>query len=86
MASVQYNVPFTPGTPPAELAASQAWLDSWYGSLQPYMDGQAYQNYIDPALRDWAHAYYGANLPRLKQVKRTWDPDSAFRFAQSIPL
>ena len=54
--------------------------------MTPYMDGSAYQNYIDPALPDWAHAYYGANLARLMQVKKAWDPDNTFRFAQSIPL
>ncbi len=85
LASVQYNVPFDPGTPTAQLDASQAWLDSWYAALGPDMDGQAYQNYVDPHLANFPAAYYGANLPRLQQVKRTWDPDNAFRFAQSIP-
>jgi FAD/FMN-containing dehydrogenase len=86
LASAQYNVPFDPSTPPAQLAASQAWLDSWYATLGSDMDGEAYQNYIDPNLAGWAQAYYGANLPRLQQIKRAWDPDDAFRFAQSIPL
>jgi FAD/FMN-containing dehydrogenase len=86
IASAQYNVPFAPGTPAEELAVSQQWLDSWYGSLTSYMDGEAYQNYIDPALPNWATAYYGSNLARLKQVKQAWDPEDAFRFPQSIPL
>lgn len=86
LASVQYNVPFDPGTPAAQLTASQAWLDSWYDSLRPYMSDEAYQNYIDPYLADWANAYYSSNLARLEQVKRAWDPDDAFRFPQSVPL
>lgn len=85
LASAQYSVPFDPGTPSSQLSAGQAWLDSWYSTMVPHMDGSAYQNYIDAALPDWARAYYGDNLARLMRIKTTWDPDNAFHFAQSIP-
>jgi len=61
---------------PAVLAVQQA-LRSTVGS-------GAYVNYLNPGQADWASAYYGANLPRLRRVIKKYDPDRVFDFAQSV--
>jgi FAD/FMN-containing dehydrogenase len=86
IACAQYSVSYANGSPSPTVAASaRAWLAQTQGSFAPYAQG-AYQNYIDPTLSDWAEAYYGTNLPRLRQVKGVYDADNVFHFAQSIPL
>ncbi len=52
--------------------------------LAPHGNGEAYQNYPDPSLRGHLHAWYGDNLPRLRAIKRRYDPDDRFRIRQGI--
>ena len=86
VASAQYIAMLPPTVGNGAVRSARAWLDGWYQALRPYASGEAYQNYIDPTLPNWAHAYYGENLPRLQEVKAKWDPDDVWHFAQSIPL
>lgn len=62
-----------------------AWVDETYAAVGRHATGFAYQNFIDPALKDWERAYYGHNLPRLSRIKGHYDPRDRFRFPQSIP-
>lgn len=64
---------------------SYRWVTGSRSIVHPWGNGHVYQNYPDPDLAGWARAYYGDNLARLRQVKRGYDPDDIFHFAQSIP-
>ncbi|MGH8889498.1 MAG: BBE domain-containing protein [Acidothermaceae bacterium] len=82
LACLQYVTPLLDAS---DDSANRAWLDALYAAMRPYVSGFAYQNYIDPQLSDWQHAYYGVNLDRLIDVKAKYDPTNVFGFAQGIP-
>jgi FAD/FMN-containing dehydrogenase len=66
------------------LARNQASLAAIRSTLHPYGTGQAYQNYADASLSDPQQAYYATNLPRLTEVKQTYDPKNVFNQPQGI--
>ncbi|WP_256105941.1 FAD-binding oxidoreductase [Streptomyces sp. ODS05-4] len=70
----QYLVSWPDAASAATVSAHRAWLDATHGAMRPWASGRAYQNYADPALKDWRQAYYGVNADRLAQIKRTYDP------------
>jgi FAD/FMN-containing dehydrogenase len=69
---------------PAGRAAAGDWLRGFYAAMRPYVSGFAYQNYIDPELASWKHAYYSTSYPRLAKIKAQVDPGRLFSFAQAI--
>ena len=80
----QYTTTWPVGAAAAAVARQHGWQQSFWQSMRPFASGQAYQNYVDPALANWRQAYYGANLARLTQVKAKYDPNRVFRFPQAI--
>jgi hypothetical protein len=85
LACIQATYSWSNYTAQTEISAGQRWL-TWLGSAVFRPHTGAYQNYIDPTLLDWGPAYYGTNLERLVKVKRAYDPENRFAFAQSIPV
>jgi FAD/FMN-containing dehydrogenase len=77
-----YPAPYA-GSGPA-VDQSKGWLQDVWSTMRPHASGEAYQNYLDPQLTDWATAYYGSNLARLRQVKQTYDPEGLFRFPHGV--
>jgi FAD/FMN-containing dehydrogenase len=68
-----------------ERAALAGWVDRSWQTVHPWGSGRVYPNYPDRALAGWAEAYFGGNLPRLREIKSRYDPDDVFRSAQSVP-
>ena len=52
-------------------------MSRWLGTA-------AYVNYADASITDYGAAYWGANYPRLQQVKQQYDPHELFTFAQAV--
>ncbi|MGB6538797.1 MAG: FAD-binding oxidoreductase [Xanthobacteraceae bacterium] len=74
-------------THPSETLERLRNMQNFYAAMRPYVSGAAYVNYCDLDLgANFATAYWGDNLARLKQIKSAFDPDNVFRHAQSVPL
>ena len=64
-------------TAPDDAAPTIAWVRALRERLAPATLG-AYAGYRDADLPDPAAAYYGANTPRLEEIRRKWDPAGRF--------
>lgn len=68
---------------PAEATAQIRRIETLRRRLLPFTAG-AYANYPDQLIKNYDYSYYGANLPRLRQIKTKYDPTDFFHFRQSI--
>ncbi|WIY00343.1 FAD-binding oxidoreductase [Amycolatopsis mongoliensis] len=77
---------FLHGAAPGEgsEAGARRSLAAVRDGLGPEFGTTGYVNYLDPEMPDWAEAYYGVNLPRLRAVARKYDPRGIFAFPQGL--
>jgi len=59
-------------------------VDRSWAIAHVHGSGRVYPNFPDFALNDWAAAYHGYNLGRLRAAKPTYDPDRLFHFPPAI--
>jgi len=90
LSEVQYLGYWNQASPQKE-AANIAWLRGMYAEVDPLLSiggAGSYINYADDDLAegDWQQRAFGANHPRLQQVKRAVDPTDFFRGKQTIRL
>ncbi|WP_406444919.1 FAD-binding oxidoreductase [Streptomyces sp. NBC_01613] len=65
-------------------AVANSWADNGFATVDPLSNGETYQNWMDPSLKDWKESYYAENYARLTRIKSKYDPYRFFRFPQSI--
>jgi len=65
----------------AQSDANIRWVRDGYAAIQPFGSDRRYANYLadDDMTESGLLAAYGANLPRLRAVKRKYDPENVFR-------
>jgi FAD/FMN-containing dehydrogenase len=64
---------------PRETERGITWARETFASLTPYLASTRYVNYLEDDAIDAAAVAYGSNLPRLRAIKRKYDPGNFFR-------
>ena len=64
------------------------WARDTYASLKPFVGARRYVNYLNEeelGQSDNLTAVYGPNLPRLRKIKKHYDPENVFHLNLNIP-
>lgn len=69
---------------PSNASACLAWQNKTFELLQPYSGGRIYANYMSTKGEAAAKSTFGANYPRLVQLKKKYDPQNFFHLNQNI--
>ena len=69
---------------PADNEAKTRWVQDYYAAIAPHSEPGGYTNFASRDDGGKAAENYGANYPRLREVKRRYDPDNLFRLNQNI--
>ena len=73
-----------PTWPDCDEETALTWLAGFFGVVEPWLNGEMYQNYPVRDLPDYREQYWKDAFPELLRIKRHYDPDGFFRFEQSI--
>ena len=81
----EYDVGFmAQWTDPAESDKHIAWARDMAEAMKPHSSGAYLLNFLSEEDADTIKAAFGANYPRLAQVKKKYDPTNFFRINQNI--
>ncbi len=81
----EYDVGFmAQWTDPAESARHIAWARDMAAAMKPHSSGAYLLNFLSEEDADTIKAAFGANYPRLAQVKKKYDPTNFFSINQNI--
>jgi FAD/FMN-containing dehydrogenase len=64
--------------------ANIAWVKDTFDALAPYTADSVYVNYLADDDTARVQAAYGPCWDRLRQVKRTYDPENVFHLNQNV--
>ncbi len=68
----------------AEQQAAAEWSAASWRLVHPAAADAVYPNFPDADLDGWAHAYWGTNHARLRQIKHRYDPGNLFWARQGL--